>query len=114
MRQRLKRGKSISKELVTKIKDAVLENKDKVYQEIRETKELYDLMLKWSSGEQLTNIEKAAVKSQLFDICKTVPALAVFMVPFGSILLALLIKFLPFNILPTAFDEGDLNLEDEI
>lgn len=92
------------------MKKAVLDNKDHVFQEIRETKELYELMLKWSAGEQLTNSEKAAVKSQLMDICKTIPALAVFMVPFGGFLLAILIKFLPFNILPTAFND----VEDDI
>ncbi len=94
-----------------------MENKDRVYQEIRETKELYELMMKWGSGQELTDVEKAAVKSQLFDICKTIPALAVFTVPFGSILLALLIKFLPFNILPTAFnnDVEEINvIEDDI
>lgn len=101
----MKREAKIRHAIVSKIRQAVNENKDKVYQEIRETKELYELMLKWSQGANLTNDEKAAVKSQLIDICKTIPALAIFMVPFGSVLLMLLLKYLPFNILPTAFDE---------
>lgn len=101
----MKREAKIRHAIVSKIRQAVNENKDKVYQEIRETKELYELMLKWSQGANLTDDEKAAVKSQLIDICKTIPALAIFMVPFGSVLLMLLLKYLPFNILPTAFDE---------
>ena len=99
--------KKLTKSIAVKIKIAVFRNKDRVYQEIRQTKDLYQLMVKWGSGETLTPEEKAVVKSQLLDICKTVPALAIFMVPFGSVLLAILIKFLPFNILPTAFQDTD-------
>ena len=98
---------SLSKSVAIKIKKTVLANRDKIYQEIHQTKELYQLMVKWSSGETLTPKEKAGVKSQLLDICKTVPAVAIFVLPFGSILLAILIKFLPFNILPTAFKDTD-------
>ena len=103
----VRRATRLSKSVSIKIKKTVLENRDKIYQEIRQTKELYQLMVKWGSGETLTAEEKAVVKSQLLDICKTVPALAIFMVPFGSVLLAILIKFLPFNILPTAFQDTD-------
>ena len=101
----VKQATRLSKSVSIKIKKTVLANRDKIYQEIRQTKELYKLMVKWSSGETLTREEKAAVKSQLLDICKTIPALAIFVLPFGSILLAVLIKFLPFKILPTAYDK---------
>lgn len=91
--------------VLKKIKAAVRQNKDRVLQEVRETGELYDLLCRWSAGHELTNAEKAAVKSQLLDICKTIPALAVFLAPFGSVLLILLIKYLPFELRPTAFQE---------
>jgi hypothetical protein len=42
------------------------------------------------------------VRLQLLDICKAIPALAIFMLPGGSLLLPLLIKLLP-DILPSAF-----------
>ena len=103
----VKRAARLSKFVSIKIKKTVLANRDKIYHEIRQTKELYRLMVKWSSGETLTSEEKTAVKSQLLDICKTIPALAIFMVPFGSVLLAILIKFLPFDILPTAFKDTE-------
>ena len=48
------------------------------------------------------------VKKQLLDICKSVPSLTIFLLPGGSLLLPLLIKFIP-QILPSAFNE---NLED--
>ncbi len=85
------------------MKKAVLRNRDRVYQEIRETATLYRLLTRWSKGETLTLQEKADVRAQLLDICKTIPALAIFLAPFGSIVLAVLIKFLPFNIMPSAF-----------
>lgn len=87
------------------MKKAVLTNRDKVFLEILETRELYELMLRWSAGHALTVAEKRAVKSQLLDICKTIPALAIFLAPFGSVILVVLIKFLPFNIMPSAFRE---------
>lgn len=93
-------------QMSVRLKRAVRENVDRIYQEIRETRELYDLMLKWSREGELSPEEKETVKAQLIDICKTVPALAVFMVPFGGILLAVLIKYLPFNILPSAFEKS--------
>ncbi|MFQ5632060.1 MAG: LETM1 domain-containing protein [bacterium] len=100
--------------VAVKLRKTVLENRDKVYLEIRETRDLYDLLLKLSNGKQLTDAEKAAAKSQLLDICKTIPALAIFVLPFGSILLAVLIKFLPFNILPTAFNESEKKAADAL
>lgn len=98
-----KERKRFTHAMTARMRKAVSENGDHIYKEIRETQELYRLMVKWSSGERLTSVEKAQVKSQLMDICKTVPALAIFLVPFGSILLAVLIKVLPFNIMPSAF-----------
>jgi hypothetical protein len=56
-----------------------------------------------SISQDLTEEEKAKVKEQLYDILKTIPALAIFLVPFGTLILAILIKYLPFNILPSAF-----------
>lgn len=101
----MKRFVHPTKVMTAKMKTAILKQKDNVYREICETKELYNLLQKWSMGEALTPSQKKAVKSQLIDICKTIPALAIFLVPFGSIFLAVLIKFLPFNIMPSAFIE---------
>ena len=49
--------------------------------------------------------EKQKVQNQLMDIVKTIPALAIFALPGGGILLPILIKVLPFNILPSSFQE---------
>ena len=92
-----------------KIKAVLDEHIPKIQQEIFETKELYHLLLKWSKDGHLKKDDMQKVKAQLFDILKTIPALAILIIPFGSIILYLLIKTLPFNILPSAFldDEYD-------
>jgi len=54
----------------------------------------------------LSEEEKEKVKVQLLDICKAIPAFAVFMLPGGALLLPLLVKLIP-DILPSAFQDGD-------
>ena len=43
------------------------------------------------------------MKAQLIDLAKAVPALAIFAAPGGLLLLPLLAKLLPFNVLPSAW-----------
>jgi hypothetical protein len=98
-------GKRYSRSLLAAIKKAVLQNREPILREIQQTRELYDLLLKWSAGAQLTEEEKMKVRAQLIDICKAVPALTVFIMPFGGLVLYFLIKYLPFTILPDSFDD---------
>ena len=44
------------------------------------------------------------MKVQLIDLAKAVPALAIFAAPGGMLLLPILAKVLPFNVLPSAWD----------
>ncbi len=83
--------------------DLLEKNKNSLLQEIEESKELL-FLLKESATRSLTEEEKNKVKEQLLDICKSIPAFTVFMLPGGALLLPLLIKFIP-NILPSAFRE---------
>lgn len=89
---------------VTKL---IIRNKDRLTKEIKESGELMQLLAK-STSKDLTKEEKKKVKKQLLDICKTIPSLTIFLLPGGSLLLPILIKFIP-QILPSAFNE---NLED--
>ena len=93
--------KSISTEKITQI---LKKNSDLIINEIRKSRELYDLLRKAKSSP-LTEEEKTKVKSQLIDVLKTIPALAIFALPAGAILLPILVKILPFNILPSSFAE---------
>ncbi|MEE8435141.1 MAG: DUF533 domain-containing protein, partial [bacterium] len=82
----------------------VRKNMKRVVNEIHETQELYNLLIK-STRTSLSTEEKERVKNQLTDILKTIPALAIFALPGGGILLPVLIKLLPFNLLPSSFED---------
>lgn len=80
-------------------------NLRRLMKEVQETGELSMLLVKAGRGQALSTEEKRKVAAQLLDIAKTIPALAVFALPGGGILLPVLLKLLPFNLLPSAFTE---------
>lgn len=90
---------------VQDIKVSIQKNKKRLAKELQESKELV-VLLKKSTHDTLSDGEKVKVKEQLLDICKGIPAFAVFMLPGGALLLPLLIKLIP-DILPSAFKEDD-------
>lgn len=79
-------------------------NKNRFIKEIIQSKELM-LLLAYSTRRDLDEKEKKKVKKQLLEICKTVPSLTIFLLPGGSLLLPILIKFIP-TLLPSAFNEN--------
>ena len=79
---------------VQDIKISIRKNKKRLAKELQESKELV-VLLKKSTYKKLSVEEKAKVKEQLLDICKGIPAFAIFMLPGGALLLPLLIKFIP-------------------
>ncbi len=83
-------------------------NKKRLSKEISQSKELM-VLLAYSTQRDLNKDEKKKVKKQILDICKTIPSLTIFLIPGGSLLLPILIKFIP-QLLPSSFNE---NLEDE-
>lgn len=93
------------------IKESIYKNKKRLAKEFEESKELA-VLLKKSTYHKLSDQEKEKVKEQLLDICKGIPAFAVFMLPGGALLLPLLIKLIP-DILPSAF-RGDGSQSEEI
>lgn len=83
-------------------------NKNRLIKELSNNGELM-LLLTHSTHRTLDEKEKKKIKKQLLEICKTVPSLTIFLLPGGSLLLPLLIKFIP-QLLPTVFNE---NLDNE-
>jgi len=78
-------------------------NKRMLLQELGESKELVYLMAK-ATYNKLTPEESKKVREQLIDILKTIPAVSIFMIPGGSVLLPVLLRFLPKKyILPSSF-----------
>lgn len=86
------------------VQTLVQRNKTRLLLEISQSKELMTLLRK-SATEKLTPEEKKKVRNQILDICKSIPSLTIFLVPGGSLLLPILIKFIP-QLLPSAFNEN--------
>jgi len=94
-----------------KVVKIVKKNVDNIMKEIGETKELSELLLK-ATTKPLTTEEKQKVQDQLIDVAKSIPALAIFALPGGGILLPILIKVLPFNILPSSFQDEPVSQQE--
>lgn len=88
---------------VEEIRQLLQKNKKRLDQELRQSKEAVRLIKK-ATHSSLNAEEKEKIKIQLLDICKAIPALAVFLLPGGALLLPLLIKLIP-DILPSAFQD---------
>ncbi|NJX16469.1 LETM1-related biofilm-associated protein [Tamlana crocina] len=79
-------------------------NSKRLYRELKDSKELM-VLLTQSTVRDLTPAEQKKVQEQLLDIFKSIPSLAIFLLPGGAILLPLVVKFIP-KLLPSAFDEN--------
>jgi hypothetical protein len=90
------------KEFLRKVEDSIVRNLQALIQEIRETGELAQLLTK-STRSTLTPEEWQKVRTQLMDVAKSVPSLAIFSLPGGIVLLPLLLKLLPFDLRPSSF-----------
>ncbi|WP_242086692.1 LETM1-related biofilm-associated protein [Aestuariivivens sediminis] len=90
-----------SSKMVSKL---ISRNRKRLYKELMDSKELLILLSK-STHKELNTEEQKKVQEQLMDIFKTIPSLAIFMLPGGALLLPLVIKFIP-KLLPSAFDEN--------
>ena len=88
---------------VEEIRLLLQKNKKRLDQELRQSKEAVRLIKK-ATHSSLNAEEKEKIKIQLLDICKAIPALAIFLLPGGALLLPLLIKLIP-DILPSAFQD---------
>ncbi len=86
-------------------------NKDKFVEELHESKELVALVNK-SLSKELTPDEKEKVKTQFRDIVKSMPAIAIFMLPGGMLLLPIILKIVP-NLIPSAFKGNEISKEDD-
>lgn len=81
-------------------------NKKKLVLELQNNRTLIHLVNK-SLVTELTEEEKEKVKSQFMEVLKTMPALAIFMLPGGALLLPLILKIIP-DLIPSAFKNNEL------
>jgi hypothetical protein len=79
-------------------------NSKRLLKELSQSKEAMLLLTK-STTRNLTDEEQKKIQNQLLDIFKSIPSLAIFMLPGGMLLLPLFVKFIP-KLLPSAFDDN--------
>jgi hypothetical protein len=84
-------------------------NKDKLATELKQSKELV-FLIKKSAVQELSKEEKEQVKTQFLDIVKSMPTLAIFMLPGGALLLPLVLKIIP-DLIPSAFRDNEVDKE---
>ena len=90
-----------SSQLVNKL---IRRNSKRLIKELRQSKDLM-LLISKSTHTELSKEEQKLMQSQLLDILKSIPSLAIFMLPGGAILLPLFAKLIP-NLLPSSFDDN--------
>lgn len=93
-----------SSKMVTKL---ISRNSKYLYQELIDSKELV-VLISQSTVRDLTDEESKKVQEQLLDIFKSIPSLAIFLLPGGALLLPLVVKFIP-KLLPSAFDKNRID-----
>ncbi|MBM3418666.1 MAG: hypothetical protein FJY17_07085 [Bacteroidetes bacterium] len=81
-------------------------NKDKLINELNESKELIALINK-STHQELSKEEREKVKKQFMDVLKSVPSVGIFLLPGGALLLPLILKIVP-DLTPSAFKENEI------
>ena len=92
-----------------KLESAVTLNMGRLVTEIKETGQLGQLLAKRATG-QLDPEEEKKTREQLLDICRTIPSLAIFALPGGAVLLPIVMKLIPINLLPSSFSEEEEHL----
>ena len=90
-----------SSKMVSKL---ISRNSKRLLKELQQSKELMYLITQ-STIRDLTQEEQKQVQDQLLDIFKSIPSLAIFILPGGALLLPLVIKFIP-KLLPSGFDDN--------
>ena len=100
--------KQFYKQSAATVKLLIIRNKDRLARELEKSGELV-VLLGLSTVRDLSSEEKGKVKEQLLDVCKTIPSLTIFLLPGGSVLLPLLVKFIP-KLLPSSFQDNRIKI----
>ena len=96
----------VKEQFSKRIKNVVNNNKKAIIQEIHESKELMQLLMKMTK-EKLTDHEKVVMRAQLIDVLKTLPTFVIIALPGTFITLPVLLNVLPRSAFPSAFSEID-------
>jgi len=97
-------GEQLYENLSFLVNKLILRNSKRLLKEIKGSQELVRLITK-STHSDLSTQEKKKIQEQLLDIFKSIPSLAIFILPGGAMLLPIFIKLIP-KLLPSAFDDN--------
>jgi hypothetical protein len=87
---------------------ALLNHGEKVVNELKEASGAMNLMRRASLGQGLSKDEWSNLRGSLSDMGRTVPALALFAMPGGALLLPAAARALPFDLRPSSYRESHL------
>lgn len=93
------------------VQKLIKRNSKRLQTELSQSRELVYLLSK-STLRDLSEEERGKVREQLLDVFKSIPSLAIFMLPGGAVLLPIFVKLIP-RLLPSSFDENRLDQEAE-
>jgi len=82
-------------------------NSKRILTELSNSKELV-VLLTYSTHRELNPEEQKKVQQYALDIAKSIPSIAIFMLPGGALLLPIFIRLIP-KLLPSAFDENRID-----
>ncbi len=91
------------KVVLERARQILKDNWSRMSVEISESREMVQLLWRYSRGERLTRREMTVMKAQILDLIRVVPALGVFALPGGLILLPILAKAFPWGLVPSAW-----------
>jgi hypothetical protein len=85
------------------LREILRHNWKAVWAEISQSHEMLVLLFRYSRGEKLTPGEVRKVKAQLLDVARAIPALGIFALPGGALLLTLMARAMPWALVPSSF-----------
>lgn len=91
----------------------VKRNAQALLTELAESGEALVLLAKLATKGSLSEAERKTLRAQLVDLAKTIPALGIFALPGGMLLLPILAKTLPWDLVPSAFKKSSPATKEE-
>ena len=96
----------------------VIENNQKlIAHQMEKNSDALEVLYRYSLGQELDQAAVDKATEQLLELAKLIPALAIFLLPGGGVLLPTLAKLLPWDLLPnlsqmeSALEESGKNIE---
>lgn len=89
-------------------------NKKTLAYQMQQNQKAMDVLYRYSLGETLTGEEMEIATKQLISMAKLVPALALFLLPGGTVLLPILARMLPWELIPDLKPPSEVENTSEV